>query len=307
MLDVYNALVDHHTAYAWHETNAYIGLIAFLFSIYGFISSYKERLYFPLIIFAVLSLMISLGSNSPLDIWGFLHNFPIFISLRIPLRAVMFIMFIVVLFSAKGLSLIEMKDKRFSVLVLVVCLVLLFTSNTKLFEGMFNIQPYEVIDNEGGQFKQMVDNGVVHGDALSGMYPFVLKGVGVTNCYMPGSLQNHAIPMQDPRYEGEVFIRDDGRGKAIITAFSPNIVEVNVTAFGKGVLVLNQNYEKNWKVQGSTGVIDTEGLVSTDVDSSTHKIVFYYIPDTFIYGVLLTIVGLSICILTFRRYGLSIL
>ncbi|MFH0861473.1 MAG: hypothetical protein V1875_00445 [Candidatus Altiarchaeota archaeon] len=304
-IDVYNNLADSHLAYGWHESNSYIGLVAFLFSIYGLFICYRERQYVPLIVFALLTLFISLGSNSPVPIWALVHQFPMFMSLRIPLRAIMFILFTLVILSARGLSAVESKDKKFSVLVVVFCLFILFTSNSRLFEDIFIIQPV-VSESYGTHFKQVVSTDA-HKDAYSWMYTHVLDGQGVTNCYMIGSLQNHAIPAQDGRYWGEVVIRETGLGNASILSFSPNMIVVDVNSSGKGLLILNQNFERNWKLEGGGVVKNTDGLISTDVDSTTQKVVFYYLPDTFIIGVFLSIIGLSICVLTIRRHGLSIL
>jgi hypothetical protein len=103
-------------------------------------------------------------------------------------------------------------------------------------------------------------------------------------------------PLKD-NYKGEVYFLNHS-GEARILHFSPNVITVEAHNSEDGVLVLNQNYYKGWRVKGSTQNIEPwMGLVSLKVNKGEHILGFYYLPRSFVIGLLISLItGLSFLI-----------
>jgi len=293
---LYGALVDPNIAYSWHEINGFVGVLAFFFAIYGiFISSGKKQL-LPLVIILLIFVFVSMGGHSPLDIWGFLQNFFPFSSLHIPQRTISFIVFFMSLFCGLGASTVESRDSRLVKLALIVIVSMLFIGNALYLHNAFVVNPGQD-QVQPKSFTQIV-YGIPWGRS-SDMLTYARQEVGVLNCYAPGALDPRASDSKSPDYLGETYLLNN-QGSASIIKFTPNLVEVQVNATGEDTLVLNQNYEQNWKVDGGT-VIESQGLLSTMVSPGVKKIVFYYLPRSFIVGALITSIAVIYCLMNLMK------
>jgi hypothetical protein len=81
----------------------------------------------------------------------------------------------------------------------------------------------------------------------------------------------------DSAYRGEVFL-DAGGGGATVAGWSPDGLDVAVQAAQPGALVVvNQNYDPGWSVDGAPA-LDHTGLVAARVSSSAQTLRFRYRP-----------------------------
>ncbi|MFH1788911.1 MAG: YfhO family protein, partial [Candidatus Altiarchaeota archaeon] len=113
-----------------------------------------------------------------------------------------------------------------------------------------------------------------------------------------------AVPAESKEYRGEAYLLE-GNGDARIIQFTPNRVVVKVQASGEDRLILNQNYFKGWKVKGNMfGRVEAKnGLVSTLVEPGENEIVFYYLPESFVLGAVISITALLACSIFCLRQG----
>jgi len=67
-------------------------------------------------------------------------------------------------------------------------------------------------------------------------------------------------------------------------------MSVRVEAQGNGYLVLNQNYYPGWRVKGakSKQIRAMKGLIAIEVSPLDKNIEFYYLPWSFVFGLILT-------------------
>ncbi len=70
------------------------------------------------------------------------------------------------------------------------------------------------------------------------------------------------------------------------------------------VLVVNQNYDKNWKTFPPKMVKSHEGLISVEIDPSDRGIILYYLPYSFVFGVFSFFIGVLGWIV-FNKTGLE--
>ena len=89
------------------------------------------------------------------------------------------------------------------------------------------------------------------------------------------------------------FFEDESR-KADVQYWSPNRIVANVEPTVEGRLFLNQNYANSWKASRNREVESYNGLVSTRVTPQDTQITFYYLPDSFIVGAILSFFGIGL-------------
>jgi len=58
--------------------------------------------------------------------------------------------------------------------------------------------------------------------------------------------------------------------------------------------VLNQNYEKGWKASPRRQIESFKGLFSTKVTPQDTQITFFYLPDSFLVGAILSVIGIGL-------------
>lgn len=133
--------------------------------------------------------------------------------------------------------------------------------------------------------------------SYSSMYVNFLQNRGSIACINPMGVRIFAVPRESKEYRGEIYL-ENGSGAAVISYFSPNKVEVEFNTSRDDYLVLNQNYFNGWRVRGNRfgRVEPNEGLVSTLVRPGEHNVSFYYLPESFILGALISIVSLMLAI-----------
>ena len=140
--------------------------------------------------------------------------------------------------------------------------------------------------------------------SYSSMYPNFLRNMGSISCINPMIIDVYATAAESEDYKGEAYLLN-GMGDVEITYFSPNKVVVEFTTQDNDYLILNQNYFRGWKVEGNKfGKVESmNGLVSTRVNAGEHQVVFYYMPESFVLGGIVSIASLFACILFCFRQG----
>ena len=292
------------TRWEWHEYSTYMGVVPLMLLTLGVISSIRRRRGFPLLITTLLFLLLAFGEFHPLAPWSLLHRLPFFSSMRVPSRFLVVFLFGSALIAGKGFSWVErylLSGKLGWKVGSLICLGLLFLIgsdlilvSSKAFFEAFPYPPKHPVRRE--EFRQI--KGSNHA-----MLEAFLRNEGTIDGYEPVHLPIKAIPSDDPRYRGEVFLKD-GEGKVEIAFWSPNRIEIIADITHKGYLCVNQNFDPGWRVKGGGEVIPLGGIIATKVDRGRRQIVFYYLPTSFLIGAFLSFlgVGISLIPLATRRF-----
>jgi uncharacterized membrane protein YfhO len=89
---------------------------------------------------------------------------------------------------------------------------------------------------------------------------------------------------------------DRATGSASISKYEPSYVEINTKSTGRQLLVLSDNYYQGWRATvngGKTKILEVNGIMrGVVVPAGESKIVFSYIPESFMNGIYLFLVGL---------------
>jgi len=145
-----------------------------------------------------------------------------------------------------------------------------------------------------GPFHQieMPQQSQFHYGAWSAMYPMLLQNVGVVNGYEPIPISRNAIPTGRADYRGEFYLLDN-HGNATLTRWTPNAMDFEVSTPQNNVLVINQNFEKNWKCNLPGRLKSHQGLLAVDVTPSDRRVALYYFPFSFLLGLVACAVGVG--------------
>ncbi len=265
----------------WHEYGAYIGIIAFLLLIAGVIVGFKNR--WPLIVTMLVFFFLSLGKIN-----GFY-----FLNLHGPSRFILLFVFGASLLAGIALSALEKAKipKPIPILIILIVLADLFLVSYPITNNIFTKEAEKI--SRAGDFAQTASE-----NAKFSQYTGFLENKGTVNCYERLFLPNAAIAKKQGNilfvnYIGEAYLAGNNK-TANIDYFSPNKVEVSFDTGRKDVIVLNQNYFNGWRTDNGKA-INYNGLIAAEIMPGENKLTFYYLPDSFIIGLLITIAAIIVC------------
>ncbi|MBI2667495.1 hypothetical protein HYX17_01860 [Candidatus Woesearchaeota archaeon] len=277
----------------WWEGDIAIGILGILLVIIGGIFSLKNKKEFA--ITTIIFILIFLGSTLSISLWKILHFFPPFNSFFVIGRLGMILTFSFALLAGFGFSELQKKlDRSKSIFYLFIFLILLLLSslfymNLGIINDSIRIQIPKI--DKSDNFYQTIDIIKYDGPLSSNHYLTIKQNKGDLTCFeeIRSLTSVSAIPKEYNDYKGEAYLNEEG--KAEITYFSPNRIIIKTESNKENLLILNQNFEKNWKVK-SGGVENYNGLLSTKIPKGNSTITFYYLPQSFIIGSIMSLISI---------------
>lgn len=294
-------------SYNMDENGMYVGIIPLLLFMIGAASHYKRRR--VLLLCFIILLWLGFGNRIPLSLWEQLHKLPLYNCLRVAQRFRFVFMLCLSVFAGLGFQAVENKISKvlsnktaagfiMLAILLVVLADLMIVSRPVFGEG-FPIPPIQTTRSD--EFYQIVqspsydENGWRSLDedetlytSWGSMYPTFLSNVGTIEGYEPNNVPRAAIPINSSDYRGEVYL-EGAEGEVHTIRWSPNKILLGVNASSDGHVILNQNFYPGWKTRSKgREVTSHEGLIAVNVSSGYETIELYYLPDSFIFGLLVT-------------------
>ena len=295
--------------YGWHEYGAYIGLLPFFLFVVGAIKYFKK--YWPLIGAAIICLLLVLGDSSPVNLWRFLHHFPVYGSLTVPSRFIFCFIFPVAILAGFGLAGLELRFPPrgwiLSSLILLFVTFDLWQVNSVLFKDVFIIPP--VLVSRAPVFRQRYSSVNFYKEkalSRSSQYPIFLENSGILDAYECSAVQRGDVRVEaDPYYRGELYFSKPA-GKILNVSFSPNKIAADVNVTRADMLILNQNYYTGWRVKAdgkSIRPVVYKGLLAAQLQPGRHRVVFYYMPFSFLLGLGLSLTAIGMMAARFVMQG----
>ncbi len=301
------------------EFSAYTGffpMVLFLISIPVLLK--KE---YPLILTCFMFFLLMLGNFSFFAPWNFFNHIPPFNYFDVTTRmrfVFVFILSILVAMLVTKIENISFSVNKLNILKTVIIMILVFyitfdlaTNDYKLLDGSSYAELPEI--NESEEFRQ-VENFPLYG-ALSSLYPTLLQNEGTPYCEFVALDSSSPIStFDDEDYTGEVYLKFKN-GHVEYEYWSPNIMIVALNVTDNDILVINQNFDYNWKAADREvslfrrkpirlNRIYYKGLISTKVKPNDRKIIFYYMPYSFIVGLMVSTLSVIACFLYFFKKSL---
>ncbi len=288
-----SASVEGRVPWGWHEYSAYLGIPAFLLFLLAFLK-FKEN--WKLILLSLIFMLLALGNVALVPIWNVLKLLPFFSSVHLPSRFIIMFVFCAAILAGKAAQ--DTKFLRNKViligLILIITLDMLLVARPVL-SGTFPIRPFDINTYEYGEYKQIYVDSLV----VIGQYPNMLQNLGTWNCYERIHLKQRSIPElldvagKNPNFIGNAYFLETNESFDF-SYFSPNRLEVEFKTNATRTLVINQNYYAGWKAKNKQA-FSQNGLIAVTVNPSETKAAFYYWPNSFVIGLLVSLAAVFGC------------
>jgi hypothetical protein len=303
--------------WGWHEYGMYIGWAPALLLLLGALW-WAPRRELALKLTGAVAVVLGFGAFHPLAPWTLLHQVGLFRSQHVPTRWLYpgVLLFGVAAAAAFGRSMAHSSQRRnLDLALLGGCLLLavdIGRESSQPLAHAFWMRARQVPVAPAFVQLERAPRSLQYQrrDYAPEAVPAVLAGVGVLQCTMHASLNLWAPKAANGRpfgmgargrdgadYRGEAFTAS-GVGTASIVAFSPNeiVVEVNGARVGDR-LVINQNFDPGWHVDGRPTEPYRDALATT-LSAANGRYTFRFWPRGLTPGLALlalTLAALGAC------------
>jgi len=302
----------------WQEYGCYVTWLGLAAAVLGLIVSFRRQ--WPLLVTGLAAGLVVLGAALPLNLWLLWKQMPLYGSLQVPSRFLVAVVFVMAVCGGYGLDRLGTWGERIGgrwvrrLLVAGIGLAVyaeLLVLGWSLFSDVFVCQPQEIPHYEQFAQRYADDDAIRHPSMYSALYPYLLGNSGVLREYENVAVKPGKVRITtDPDYRGEAYL-EDSRGTAEIAEWSMSRVKVRLSVTAPDRLVLNQNHFFGWKAirrwasgevekvpgpQEDASLESPDGLVWIGVQPGVDEVEFYYLPDSFIRGAVVSGVTLFCCL-----------
>ncbi len=278
-------------AYSWPEYGAYLGPIVLLLATLGLARAWKkERVWIVgLLVFGALML----GNKGPWSPWRLIHHLPVYDSLRVPSRFMIFVTFYLALLAGAGLD--QLTGRLRSVAgasAAGATLVVLLLGFDLLSVNVRTIDRWDgaaiTTDDPAERFHLSNLPYARYAD-----FPQLNVGTGI--CYDPMNVP--AVPGLRSGDRPQATLRGEGRITALGRGLDHVWAEVELEAPGR--MVVNQRGGSGWQLDdGQSGTIDRDAArLELDLPAGTHRLDLRYRPKKLGLSLGLSAVGALGCLL----------
>jgi len=271
--------------WGFHEYGAYIGVIFGGLSLWGIARSFRRSVLW--LVMCIVTLSLAAGNFGPYSPFVLIHKLPLFYSQRIPTRFLILFTLSAGVLAGLGTDALNEKAGRWGApaAMLLVGIALIdgwFVSASYMHEvvdGVENPKPWSAT------FVQSHEPTAAHAMYISSN---ANTGVIVCNDPLPRVWNVHGF--EESAYRGEQYLL--GAGTLRLSRWTPNALSFEVNVPSPTVLVVNQNYDPNWRVISGRGeVFSNAGLIAVRVPARRQELEIAFRSRAFM-------IGLSLSLLT---------
>jgi len=308
-------------SYGMDENSMYIGIIPALLFLIGIFFYFKRRM--ALAVTTILIFWITLGNRIPVSLWELIHKLPVYSLQRVATRYRFIFIFCLSLLAAFGLQRLHDwiagltgKKRLAHILSLTILLVVpadLMVIGIPLWKEAFVIPPVPIVQSDefyqvwhGPEYDKTGIKVMGYETDKGSSYVNYLSNLGTVDAYEPVPFPKRPRPKSLDDYRGEVYIAGSD-GIVTIKEWTPNRLLIGIDILSEGYLIVNQNYYPGWKIRGKKNAEIKPrdgGLISVKVSPDDNEIELYYLPDTFIMGLITSSITLLLIIYLFSRSSL---
>jgi len=126
-----------------------------------------------------------------------------------------------------------------------------------------------------GDFYQLREPGIGYYVVSRDMLRLTLMNVGIINCYDYTDWNSPVVGSGEPNYRGEYHLV--GAGTAELVRWTPNRLDFAVDAPTPATLVVNQNYDRFWRLTTGRGsVVSQGGLLAVSIPAGKQVLKLSY-------------------------------
>jgi hypothetical protein len=256
-------------SWGWHEIGGYVGL----FSALAVAGLMRPRQALPWVMIAAILFLLALGARGPWWPWPLLHELPVFSWERLAYRFIVPLVQVVAVLAGFGADWIAARCGRAAAMALVVAATLdcLWVGSYNLRYSLQNLAP--IVPSE--PFHQVREPGTGYYIISRDMVRLTEQNLGIINCNEYSDWSTPVAASGDPNYRGEYYLL--GEGTVAITFWSPNRLGFAVDTPAPTTLVVNQNYDRFWRLTaGSGSVLSEGGLLAVSIPAGSQTLQLSY-------------------------------
>jgi hypothetical protein len=279
----------------FHEYGAYVGAVAVLLAVLGIASSPRRIL--PWLVSAGVLVILAAGDLGPAAPWTILHVVPGFSSSRVPSRLLIPLTFAIGVMAGFGADVVARTrpplGRLVAVALVAACIVDAWLVGVPNLRQVFGGE--ERLQAVAPEFRQMsAKASVFH------MLGYARANMGAVTCYEAGAFPTVVKGADEASYRGEQYLL--GAGSVSLLEWSPNRLGYEVDAAEPTVLVVNQNYDRGWRVVEGRGEVTSHGgLLAVRLPGGRGRIRLAYRSRAFLLGLAITAATCVVAFVVRRR------
>jgi len=267
----------------------------------------------------LLFVWLILAHNAPADLLKFLWNLPIFSTIYRPYKYFSF-QIVLTIAIASGQSFWLLRKLPYRWLEHICAVILIIAGLWFLYPRMAEVQrdtydfdlPAEFLVQEkefyNVQGKDLNRNRKEPPRSVT--YYNLLRNIGTIDWYTGIPVDEDAMPryfvdegnnyIANPEYRGEVFFLEKDNTAEV--EFQPNYIIAQVHIKTPDILVVNQNYHRDWHANRGE-LFDRDGLLALQLhEAGSYTIHIRYVPRSFYAGLAISILSLAVLAFVYRAY-----
>ncbi len=308
-----HALTDRHQAldrpfdwtyWPWHEQGHYVGLVALLLVAVALLKAERRSLVLGGV--GLLFALLAAGSFASWAPWSLLHKLPVFRSHHVPSRFLALVVLAVAILAARGAGALLEWSPSSRVRTGLALLLVLFVGADLLSARAGILGPLRCAMASwppsaptGPPLVTLRQSPAIAAcGASSGMAPAVSAGVAILDAYEPLCPRYAGLVGRrpglfgkgDPGYRGEAWL--EGPGSVEIVARTQNTLTLRVSPEASGVVILNQNGDPGWRVDGGSLSQDSKRRLTLTLRPEQRTYELRYRPPYLLLSWFLWLLGL---------------
>ncbi len=274
------------------EVGAYLSPAAAALAVLGLVTAPRRS--GPWIIAAAMFFILAIGGPRPWFPWALLHRLPIFLWERMPERFLIMFVLVAGVMAGFGADFLAGLGKPFgamlaSLLLLVALADAWMVTRPNMVAAVGSeVQPV----TPSAQFVQRYD------DPWSQL-TLARSNMGALHCNE--DLDFHevsnmkVIASNQPGYRGEYYLL--GPGTLALRRWTPNMLSYDVITRSANVVVINQNYDANWRLARGRGeVFSRAGLLAVRVPAGAEHLRLVYRSFLFRLGAAISLLTCALAV-----------
>jgi hypothetical protein len=273
--------------YKFFEAGAYLSPFFLALAIVG--AATRPRQTWPWLMAGLLMIVLAMGNFAPYAPWPLLHRLPLFSSERVAIRLLVPFIFCVGVLAAYG---VQFFDRTRPSRIRLTAAALFLAGAV----DVFVIGPPTLANIDTGLEPQVPASAVFkqfgnpNNPAFNrAMLSFNLANFGIANCYEYTEIRTTALGYNESGYQGEQHLI--GPGSLRMRRWTPNALTYEVATPEANLLVINQNYDRGWRLtRGAGRVVERGGLLAIELPRGRQQLKVVNFGAGLITGSLLTLV-----------------
>lgn len=237
--------------WGWQEIGAYVGLFMAL-GIAGLMRPWRAL---PWALVAAVLVTLTMGARGPWWPWALLHKLPVFSWEHLPYRFIIPLVQAIAVLAGFGADWIADGCGTAIAAALVVAAAL-----DCFWVGTYNLR-YPLQDQVAaaapGDFRQVREPGSGYTIVSRDMVRLTSQNLGIVNCYDYTQWNSSVAASGEPNYRGDQYLL--GAGTVVLVKWTPDRLGFTVDAPSATTLVVNQNYDRFWRLTAGRGTIISQG------------------------------------------------